>query len=76
MLMRTEQITLCRSGHFKSSAAYLDAIMHTIYQALLRLDAELSRQTELGAKTHRLAGLVLISARTLAPCFRSTLGSA
>ncbi|CAK0779312.1 hypothetical protein CVIRNUC_004740 [Coccomyxa viridis] len=52
---RTEQITLCRSGHFASSAAFIDAIMHAIYQGLLRLDAELTHQTSLGAKTERLA---------------------
>ena len=51
-----EQITLCRSGHFRSSAAYIDAIMHAIYQALLQLDVELAHQEELGARTHRLAG--------------------
>lgn len=30
--------------------------MHALYQALLRLDAELAHQQELGARTHRLAG--------------------
>ena len=54
---RAEQITLCRSGHFTSSAAFIDAIMHAIYQGLLRLDAELAHQTALGAKTERLAGV-------------------
>ena len=33
--------------------------MHAIYQGLLRLDAELTHQTSLGAKTERLAGALL-----------------